>query len=103
MLKIKWTDRITNEEVFQRVKEKRIILKMLNKRQCHSLRGHIIRYSEFVVNILEAAVSGKKIHGKTSTTILRKVARNIRADRYKTMKRTACNKSKWKAANQSKD
>jgi hypothetical protein len=27
MLKIKWTDRITNEEVFQRVKEERILLK----------------------------------------------------------------------------
>jgi len=33
MLKIKWTDRITNEEVFQRVKEERILLKMLNNRR----------------------------------------------------------------------
>jgi hypothetical protein len=35
MLKIKWTDRITNEEVFQRVKEEGLLLKILNNR-CHS-------------------------------------------------------------------
>jgi hypothetical protein len=70
MLKIKWTDRITNEEVFQRAKEERILLKMLNNRR-HSWIGHIIRHNEFVVNILEGATSGKKGHGKTSTTILK--------------------------------
>jgi hypothetical protein len=30
MLKIKWTDRITNDEVFQRAKEERLLLKILN-------------------------------------------------------------------------
>jgi len=29
MLKIKWTDRITNDEVFQRVKDERLLLKFL--------------------------------------------------------------------------
>jgi hypothetical protein len=29
MLKIKWTDRITNDEVFQRAKEERLILEIL--------------------------------------------------------------------------
>jgi len=33
MLKIKLTDRITNEEVFQRVKEERLLLQMLNNRR----------------------------------------------------------------------
>jgi len=31
MLKIKWTDRIMNDEVFQRVKEERLLLKILKK------------------------------------------------------------------------
>jgi len=52
MLKIKWTDRITNDEVFQRAKEERLILKIL-KNRCQSWIGHIIRHNEFVVNILE--------------------------------------------------
>jgi len=29
MLKIKWTRRITNDEVFQRMKEERLLLKIL--------------------------------------------------------------------------
>jgi hypothetical protein len=32
VLKIKWTDRITNDEVFQRVKEERLLLKILKKK-----------------------------------------------------------------------
>jgi hypothetical protein len=55
MLKIKWTDRIKNDEVFQRAKEK-VLLTILNNRR-HSWIGHIIRYYEFVVNILEGAIS----------------------------------------------
>jgi hypothetical protein len=35
MLKIKWTDRRTNDEVFQRAKEERLLLKTL-KNRCHS-------------------------------------------------------------------
>jgi hypothetical protein len=70
MLKIKWTSRITNEEVFQWVTEERLLLKFLNNRR-HSWIGYIIRHNEFVVNILEGAISGKKGLGKTSTTILK--------------------------------
>jgi hypothetical protein len=52
-------NRITNDEVFQRAKEERLLLKILKNR--HQLWiGHIIRHNEFVVNILEGAISGKK-------------------------------------------
>ena len=70
MLKIKWTDRITNGKVFQWEKEKRLLLKIKKNRR-HSWIGHTIRHNEFVVNILEGAISGKKGRGKTSTTILK--------------------------------
>jgi hypothetical protein len=59
MLKIKWTDGITNEEVFQRVKEERILLEILNNRR-HSLIGHIIRHNEFVVNIWKEQYQKKR-------------------------------------------
>jgi hypothetical protein len=35
MLKIKWTDRIMNVEVFQRTKEERLLLKILKKDVTH--------------------------------------------------------------------
>jgi hypothetical protein len=69
-LKINWTDRIKNEEVFQRAKEERLLLKVLQNRR-HSWIGHTIRHKEFVANILEGATSGKKGRGKASTAVLK--------------------------------
>jgi hypothetical protein len=99
MLKIKWTDRIMNEEVFKGQKKKRYFKK--NRR--HSWIGHAIRRNEFVVNILEGAISGKQAVGRPRLQYLKQVARNTGADSYTEMKRKSCNNSRWKAANQSKD
>jgi len=63
MLKIKWTDRITNDEVFQRAKEERLLLKNL-KNMHHSRIGPTIMHNEFVVNILEGTISGNKAVGR---------------------------------------
>ena len=41
--------------------------------------------------------------GRPRLQFLNQVARNTLADSYTAMKRTACDKSRWKAANQSKD
>jgi hypothetical protein len=100
MLKIKWTNRIMNGEVFQRAKEVRLFLKFFKNRR-HSWIGHTVRGKEFVVNILEGAISGKGAVGKPGLQYLKQVARNTAADSYTEMKRMACNNSRRKAANQS--
>jgi hypothetical protein len=65
--------------------------------------GHIIRHNEFVENILEGAISGKQAVGRPRLQYLNKFTRNTGADSYTTVKRMACNNSRWKAANQSRD
>ena len=66
MLKIKWTDRITNDEDFQRAKEERLLLKTLKNRH-HLWIGHTFIHNEFV-----GAIFGKKKgRGKASTKILK--------------------------------
>jgi len=40
-------------------KEERLLLKILNNR-LHSWIGHTSRHNEFVLNIFEGAISGKK-------------------------------------------
>ena len=55
MLKVKWTGRITNDEVFERAKEERLLLTVLKNRS-HLWIGHIIRHIRFVVNIIEGAM-----------------------------------------------
>jgi len=52
MLKIKWADRITNDEGFQSVKEERLLLKILKNRR-HSCIGYTNRHNKFVVINLE--------------------------------------------------
>jgi hypothetical protein len=83
------------------VKEERLLLKILKNRR-HSWIGHTVRHNEFVVNILEGAISGEKAVGRPRLQYLKQVARNTAADSYTAMKRMACNNSRWKAANQSK-
>jgi hypothetical protein len=67
------------------------------------MNEHIIRHIEFVVNILEGAISGKEAVRGPRLQYLKEVARNAGADSYTAMKRMACNNSRWKAVNQSKD
>jgi hypothetical protein len=62
MLKINWRDRITNDDVFQRVKEEKLF-KILQNRH-HSWIGHLIRHNEFLINILEGAIYEKKALGR---------------------------------------
>jgi hypothetical protein len=44
------------------VKEDRLLLKILKNKRC-SWIGHIFRHNEFVVNILEEEISGKRPRG----------------------------------------
>jgi len=103
MSKMKWTDRIKNDEVFQRAEQEKLLLKINKKNRRHSRIGPTIRNNKFVVNILEGAISGKKSVGRPRLQYLKQVARNPTADSYTAMERMACNSSRWKAANQSKD
>jgi hypothetical protein len=59
MLKIKWTDTMTNDKVFQRVKEEKVLSRIL-KNRCHSWIWHTVRQNEFVANILEGEITKKK-------------------------------------------
>jgi hypothetical protein len=81
MLQIKWTGRVTNDEVFQKATEERLLLKMFKNRR-NLWTGHIIRYNEFLVNILERAISGKKAMRRPRLQYLKQVARNTRAELY---------------------
>jgi hypothetical protein len=69
MLKIKWTNRTTNSEDIQEAKEERLLLKKIKNRR-HSWIGCTVRHKEFVVNIFEGAICGKKAVWKHRLTYL---------------------------------
>jgi hypothetical protein len=62
MLKVKWTERITNEEVLRRVGEKRNIINALRRRRGIFI-GLILRYSSLLKTVLEGKISGKIYRG----------------------------------------
>jgi len=98
-------DRWNNKwEVSQRVKEERWLLKVKKNRR-HSWIWHNVRHNEFVVNILEGAISGKKAVGRPRLQYLKQVARNTEADSYTAMKRVACNNQmeSWQPIRRLKD
>jgi hypothetical protein len=63
MLKIKWTERITNEEVLRRVGEKRNIMNVFRRSRGRFI-GHILRHNSFLKTVLEGEISGKNYRGR---------------------------------------
>jgi hypothetical protein len=88
MLKMKWTDRIMNDDVFQRAKEERLLLRIL-KNKCHSWLGRTVRRNEFVVNVPEGAIYRKRVVGRPGLQYLKQVARNTETDSYTAIKKMA--------------
>jgi hypothetical protein len=66
-MKIKWTERMTNERVLELVQEERQIWRMLTERR-HKWIGYVYRHNNFMVSIIE---------GKRETSRKGKTARKL--------------------------
>ena len=64
--KIRWTDRVKNEEVLIRVNEQRNILHEISKRKANWI-GHILRRNCLLQGVIERKIKGGggRIDGKT--------------------------------------
>src|ERR1043165_1859263 len=58
MEKVSWTEHVTNEEVLQRVEEKRSLITTLRERQKNWI-GHILRGDSLLRDIIEGKMEGK--------------------------------------------
>ncbi|XKL69474.1 hypothetical protein PGB90_007243 [Kerria lacca] len=63
MLRIKWTEKVRNEEVLRRIRGDRVIWKMLVKRRTRMI-GHNLRHPVRLATVLEGMVEGKNWKGK---------------------------------------
>lgn len=75
MLKISWTDKITNAEVLKRLNTQRELIPTRIKRKCQYF-GHIIRNNskyKFLTTILQGRIPGKKKPGRQKTTWLQNI------------------------------
>src|ERR1043165_1287848 len=67
--KVSWTEHMTNEEVLQRVEEKRSLITTLRDRQKNWI-GHILRGDSLLRDIIEGTMEGKRTRGRPRQMML---------------------------------
>ena len=85
MLKISWTEKVSNEEVLMKVGEQRNVLNIISRRK-HNWIGHILRHGGLLKTILEGRMEGKAARGRRRLNMLSDILKN---DSYAVVKRLA--------------
>ena len=69
MEKIKWSEKVTNEQVHERIGEKRTLLNNILRRKVNSI-DHILRRNCFLCDVIEGQMTKVKGIGKRRTQFL---------------------------------
>ena len=75
MENVKWTDKIKNAVVLERVGEGRIMLELIKKRKRNCL-GHWLRRNCLLKDALEGKLNGKKVRGRRRYQMIDKIKVN---------------------------
>ncbi|KAJ8032410.1 hypothetical protein HOLleu_25928 [Holothuria leucospilota] len=67
MLKVSYKDRMSNEEVLNRVKAKKKLLSELKNRQLQYM-GHILRSNGLQKQLIEGKVGSRRLRGRPTNT-----------------------------------
>ena len=92
MEKISCKDHVTNEEVLNRVGEKRTILSVIRKRKANWI-GHTLRHEGLLKHLIEGKVEGKRGRGRKRMQVLDDL---IERRSYQELKLNAENRSEWR-------
>ena len=92
ILKISWRDRVTNDEVRQRIGQVEELNDIIYKRK-RTWLGHVIRGNEYLRNVIEGKLEGQRPRGRPRTSMLDELIRNT----YNEMKSIANNRRRWKS------
>ena len=76
MLKISWTERVTNETVLQRARTKREIMKMIRQRQLRFL-GHVMRLQQLESVCVMGKVEGRRGRGRPRIKLVDTLAKAV--------------------------
>jgi len=90
LMEVKWTDKKTNEEVLNPVKEKKSLLSEIRKRKRRWI-GHILRHEKMLRTVLEGGMKGKRPRGRKRI----KMGDDIMTGTYTQMKRRAEDREEW--------
>jgi len=87
--KISWTDRITNEEVLERVSESKSIWKSVLQKRRNELIGRTLRHDGLLLLILEGIIDGKNRRGRPRLQHISQIIEDQGYNSYEELKRNA--------------
>ncbi|MGP1906500.1 MAG: hypothetical protein ACTS4X_01990 [Candidatus Hodgkinia cicadicola] len=87
ILKIKWIHMVTNEEVLERVGEKRSFWESIVRRRVQ-LTGHIMRHEDLLKIIIEGYVDEKRPRGRPRLRYKDQIVKDVGCKIYGEVKRT---------------
>jgi len=91
MQKVSWKDMITNQDILERIKEKRSLLNTIIRRKKNWI-GHILRRESLVKTVMEGRYVGEQGRGKPRKGLLTEL--NIGS--YAKLKEMAANRTEWR-------
>ena len=91
MERVSWMDKITNEEILNKVGEKRQLISGIRNRQKNWI-GHVLRGDGLLREVMEGRMEGKRPRGRPRKGMLDEVL----VESYGNMKRKAENRDEWR-------
>jgi len=98
ILKIKWNDKITNEEVLKRMKQNEMCLYKSIQKQKMAYTGHVLRGSsgESALRILEGKLNANTAQGRPRRMWLDDIKEWTQMNTYEAIKRLAEDRNEWR-------
>jgi hypothetical protein len=94
ILKIRWTEHKSNEEVLEEVQEKRTLMNTVRRMQTNWI-GHVLRGNSLLRMVIEGRMIGKKAVGRPRLMMLDWMQDKQNKQGYKEIKEKAQNRSEW--------
>ena len=93
VLKISWTEKITNEEVLRRMGTDREIVRQFKTRKLQYL-GHPIRHNSSKLQLIEGKIEGRRSRGRPRNTWATDIT-TTKGMKYYQLKRSAEDRRRW--------
>ncbi|KAI5727290.1 hypothetical protein M8J77_000272 [Diaphorina citri] len=94
MNKTSWVEKKSNERVLAEVKERRYLMNFIASRKI-KLIGHIIRHNDFLSNIFEGKVEGKKPRGRPRMRYFHDIQETMGCSSFESLKCAARDRNEW--------